>query len=292
MHDIIAEMRQVVDAYQHRMLVGEVNLPIEKLVAYYGTGGNTGVHMPFNFQLITLKWNALAIAEVVQKYEAALPKYGWPNWVLGNHDNPRIASRAGSDQTRVAAMLLLTLRGTPTLYYGDEIGMADGLIAPHQVQDPFEKQVPGMGLGRDPERTPMRWDATPMAGFSTVESWLPIGSEVDSVNVDVQAREAGSLLSLYHQLIRLRREHSALNVGAYQQVHADVCCLAYLRTSGDEKCLIALNFSNDPQTARTNLPGHGAVVLSTRMDRGGERVGSDVTLRPFEGLLVSWTHSG
>ena len=99
--------------------------------------------------------------ELIADYEAALPAGGWPNWVLGNHDQPRIASRVGPAQARVAAMLLLTLRGTPTLYYGDEIGMHAVAIAPDQVQDPFEKNVPGLGVGRDGCRTPMQWDAAP-----------------------------------------------------------------------------------------------------------------------------------
>src|SRR5690606_16686417 len=122
---------------------------------YYGAHGS-GVHLPFNFQLINLPWDARTIERAVDNYEAALPPYGWPNWVLGNHDQPRIATRVGPAQARVAAMMLLTLRGTPTLYYGDEIGMRNVPIPPDMVQDPYEKNNPGLGLGRDPERTPMQ----------------------------------------------------------------------------------------------------------------------------------------
>src|SRR5690606_17789642 len=113
------------------------------LVTYYGVDG-AGVHLPFNFQLVTMAWDASVVKHAVDAYEAALPPDGWPNWVLGNHDNHRIASRIGEAQARVAAMLLLTLRGTPTLYYGDEIGMADVPIPPDRVQDPYEKNVPGL----------------------------------------------------------------------------------------------------------------------------------------------------
>ena len=115
----------------------------------------SGAHLPFNFQLLLAPWDARHIEQLIEEYEARLPAQGWPNWVLGNHDNHRIASRVGLAQARIAAMLLLTLRGTPTLYYGDEIGMCDVNIPPDRVQDPFEKNVPGKGLGRDPERTPM-----------------------------------------------------------------------------------------------------------------------------------------
>ena len=145
-HAVVTRMRRLVDQYQDRVLIGEIYLPVERLVQYYGID-LSGVHVPFNFQLLLAKWNARDIARIIAEYEAALPKGGWPNWVLGNHDRSRIASRVGPTQARLAAMLLLTLRGTPTLYYGDEIGMRDVEIQPAKVQDPFEKTVPGLGLG-------------------------------------------------------------------------------------------------------------------------------------------------
>src|SRR5262249_54798742 len=148
-HDIVAEMRKVVDAYPERVLIGEIYLPIEQLVSYYGRDLK-GAHLPFNFQLLSTAWSASAIARTITEYERALPAGAWPNWVLGNHDNHRIASRIGPAQARIAAMLLLTLRGTPTIYYGEEIGMMDIAVSPREVQDPFEKKQPGLGLGRDP----------------------------------------------------------------------------------------------------------------------------------------------
>ena len=291
-HDVIAEMRAVVDGYPgERMLVGEIYLPVERLVTYYGARGE-GVHLPFNFQLITMPWNAAAIAEAVAKYEAALPPFGWPNWVVGNHDNPRVASRAGRDQARVAAMLLLTLRGTPTLYYGDEIGMADVPIPPEAVQDPFEKQVPGMGLGRDPERTPMQWDESAHAGFSTADPWLPVGADYATRNVAQQIGSKSSLLSLYVRLLSLRRAEAALNVGAYHAVHADEHTFAYLRVAGPRKFLVALNLSGEPrtvpETATTRPPAAGRLVLSTEGDREDERVTGEIQLRANEGIVVEW----
>ena len=121
-HDIAAEMRRIADAYGERVLIGEIYLPLERLMHYYGRE-TAGVHLPFNFQLVEAPWNARGLAAMIAEYEAALPLGGWPNWVLGNHDRPRIAARLGEAQARVAAMLLLTLRGTPTLYYGDELGI-------------------------------------------------------------------------------------------------------------------------------------------------------------------------
>src|SRR6201996_4924642 len=168
---VVAGLRSVTDEFEDRVLIGEIYLPVERLVAYYGVNLK-GVQLPFNFQLLQAPWNARGIARLIDEYESKLPPGGWPNWVLGNHDNPRIASRVGVDQTRVAAMLLLTLRGTPTMYYGDELGMSNVAIPPDRIQDPFEKNVPGLGLGRDPCRTPMQWDDSPNAGFSSVEPWL------------------------------------------------------------------------------------------------------------------------
>jgi alpha-glucosidase len=284
-HDIIAGMRRVLDEFPQRMMVGEVYLPIERLVTYYGDSGN-GVHMPFNFQLVTLPWKAKTIANAIDGYEAALPGYGWPNWVLGNHDNPRLASRAGRDQARVAAMLLLTLRGTPTLYYGDEIGMTDVPILPHQVQDPFEKQVPGMGLGRDPERTPMQWDGGPNAGFSSAKPWLPVASDAGRFNVAAEREDPRSLLTLYRRLIQLRRAEPALHQGRYHTVTGDDHVIAYQRSEGSKEFLMVLNLSPVPQTLSVALPANLKLVLSTHLDRQEGPVALPLTLRPDEGLIL------
>ena len=163
-HEIAADMRAIADSYGangrgERVLIGEIYLPVDRLMHYYGRE-RAEVHLPFNFQLIDAPWEARALATLIADYEAALPPGGWPNWVLGNHDRPRVAAKRGQAQARVAAMLLLTLRGTPTLYYGDELGLSDVAIPPDQVQDPRELREPGLGLGRDPVRTPMPWDGS------------------------------------------------------------------------------------------------------------------------------------
>ena len=159
-HDLIRQMRAVLDEYDERMMVGEIYLPVEQLVTYYGDGDEC--HMPFNFQLINLPWNARVIGDYIRQYEGALPPGGWPNWVLGNHDQHRVATRVGPAQARLAQMLLLTLRGTPTCYYGDEIGMEDVPIPLEHCMDPAALQQPALFevWGRDPERTPMQWDAS------------------------------------------------------------------------------------------------------------------------------------
>jgi alpha-glucosidase len=285
--EVVAGLRRVVDEYEDRVLIGEIYLPIERLVAYYGED-LSGAHLPFNFQLILTAWNARAIDRLIREYEAALPPAGWPNWVLGNHDNHRIASRVGPAQARVAAMLLLTLRGTPTLYYGDELGMQDVPIPPERVQDPWEKGVPGLGLGRDPERTPMQWSAAAHAGFSTAEPWLPLAADFAAVNVEAERGEPGSMLALYRALIELRRREPALAVGGYAPVAAEGPVLAYRRWQDDRQLLIALNLGAQPAALR--LPAElarGAVVMTTRLDAGRPPADDRLELRPDEGVILS-----
>ena len=189
-HEVVRDMRAVMDSYAGRVLIGEIYLPLPRLMRYYGESLN-GIHFPFNFQLVLLsEWNAQAIRQTVEIYEATLPVGAWPNWVLGNHDEPRIASRIGRRAARIAAMLLLTLRGTPTWYYGDELGMQDVPIPAHLAQDPQGKRQPG--YGRDPVRTPMQWDDGPTAGFCPVNvaPWLPLAADSQQVNVAVEREDA------------------------------------------------------------------------------------------------------
>jgi alpha-glucosidase len=283
-HDIIAMMRQLLDQYDERMMVGEIYLPIERLMTYYGVAGS-GTHLPFNFQLILLPWNARVIDAAIAAYEAALPADGWPNWVLGNHDQHRIASRVGAAQARVAAMLLLTLRGTPTIYNGDEIGMHDVDIPPELVQDPQELGVPGIGLGRDPERTPMQWDASPNAGFTSGTPWLPLADDYQRFNVAAERDDTRSMLALYQRLIALRRNTPALEIGSYAPLPADGDLLAYIRAAGRKRLLIALNLGPQEQTLDLSAL-HGRVVLSTHLDREGEPADGTLALRADEGVIV------
>jgi len=243
--------------------------------------------LPFNFQLIRLPWKAKEIAAAIERYEALLPSYAWPNWVLGNHDKPRTASRLGAAQARVAAMLLLTLRGTPTLYYGDEIGMHDVPIPADQVQDPFEKNVPGLGLGRDPVRTPMQWTNAESAGFTTGKPWLPIADDFKSVNVSALRDQAASILTLYHRLIELRRSEPALSVGEFAPLPADDDLIAYVRKAGERRLLIVLNLGSEARSFNlSDLEARASLLLSTHLDRDQEYSRDDLQLRADEGVIV------
>jgi alpha-glucosidase len=281
-HTVVAEMRAVIDAYPERLLIGEIYLPFHQLATYYGRD-LTGAQLPFNFHLMQSPWNADAIANVIRDYEAALPPGAWPNWVIGNHDQPRIASRIGAAQARIAAMLLLTLRGTPTMYYGDEIGMENVTIPAAEIQDPAEKNEPGKGQGRDPERTPMQWDSSAHAGFTTGKPWLRLAADYASVNVATLGEQSDSMLSLYRALLRIRREHVALNTGEVDHVISNGNVLAYQRSAAGHRFAILLNFNDTPEEAPAAA---GEIALSTYMDRMGETVRDKVSLRAHEGLMI------
>jgi alpha-glucosidase len=326
-HDIVAEMRELMDSYgptlpehvdvkaaesamerqsvrSHRVLIGEIYLPLPELVTYYGrpekrgpaetpapeTPELNGANLPFNFHLILTEWKASAIAEIVRRYEQLLPPGGWPNYVLGNHDQRRPASRIGAKQARAAAMLLLTLRGTPTLYYGDELGMEDVAISAAQVKDPAEKNEPGKGRGRDPERAPMMWVNAPNAGFTAPDAtpWLPIESDWPTKNAAAQRRDSKSMLTLYRKLLALRRQHDTLHAGAIAEVAAEGDVLRYQRValpdgeSTDFQVLLNLG----KEVARVRC-APGTVVLTTLLDGAGAHVEDEVTLEAGEGLLIA-----
>ncbi|HEY0185099.1 MAG TPA: alpha-amylase family glycosyl hydrolase, partial [Rhodopila sp.] len=253
-----------------------------------------GAHLPFNFQLIFAAWKADVIARIVAEYEAALPAGGWPNWVLGNHDQKRIATRVGVAAARVATMLLLTLRGTPTIYYGDELGLQDVAIPPGRVQDPWEKNEPGLGLGRDPERTPMPWNTLDNAGFTAGVPWLPLNADHATRNVATLTADPRSILTLTRRLIALRRERAALHSGACVEIRAEGDIMAFQRRDDREPTLlIALNLGLSGQRLRLPRDAAGArLLLSTGLDREGEAAAIDLILRPSEGVVLELVSHG
>lgn len=326
-HEVVAEMRGLLDSYgptlpeaadtskatstlelksarSHRVLIGEIYLPLPDLVKYYGIPAKSGptqpvapetpelngANLPFNFHLIQTEWKASAIAEIIRRYEQLLPPGGWPNYVLGNHDQPRLASRVGAKQARVAAMLLLTLRGTPTMYYGDELGMQDVPIAPDQVQDPAEKNEPGKGRGRDPERSPMLWVDAPNAGFTAPNAtpWLPLESDWETKNAATQRGDMKSMLTLYRSLLALRRRHDTLHAGAISDVAAEGNVLRYVRRGlpdGESTDFqVLLNLGDEIAMAGCQP---GTVVLTTLLDGAGARVDGEVSIEAGEGLLIA-----
>jgi oligo-1,6-glucosidase/alpha-glucosidase len=282
-HAISAEFRALTNRYgaqpsDQRVLIGEIFLPNDRHARWYGTPDAPQVHLPFNFQLIESEWNATRLQIVIADYLASLPAHGWPNWVIGSHDAPRIAARIGEAQARVAMMLLLTLRGTPTLYQGDELAIGNVPIPPDRIRDPQHFRQPHIDIGRDRSRTPMPWDDSSFAGFSTAEPWLPLNPDWPARNVASQEQDPTSMLALTRTLLALRRKESALSVGAMDLVEAPPGVLAYARSDGERRLLVLLNLTSDAIA----MEWKGSPLLSTL--HGEPQPG---TLRPDEGLLIA-----
>ncbi|WP_200911500.1 alpha-amylase family glycosyl hydrolase [Sphingomonas sp. Leaf33] len=276
-HAIAAEMRALADSYGARVLIGEIFLPNAAHARWFGTPERPEVHLPFNFQLIENPWDAAVLKRTITEYLASLPPWGWPNWVFGSHDAPRIAARIGEAQARVAAMLLLTIRGTPTLYQGDEIGIGNVPIPPERIRDPQHLRQPTIDIGRDRSRTPMPWDTSSFAGFSTTEPWLPLNPDWPTRNVAAQVDDPQSMLSLYRRLLALRHATPTLSIGEMTMLDAPDGCLAWRRTYEGDSRTILLNLT----AADVAIDWQGAVLLSTL-----DTPATPGKLRANEGLIL------
>jgi alpha-glucosidase len=222
--------------------------------------------------------------KLIELYERHLPEGAWPSWVLSNHDQPRVATRLGPAQARLAMMLMLTLRGTPTLYQGDELGLENAMIPADEIQDPFAKA--GKGQGRDGERTPMPWDGSAYSGFSTHIPWLRLGDDAALKHVEAQKEDAHSMLALTRALLKLRKQEQALSLGAWSPLYADDHILSYERVLGCKRFAILLNFTGE--TVLAEPPPYPAImILSSYLDHTEKAfdISDHVILRPNEGCL-------
>ena len=281
-HEILRGLRRALNAYDGRVAVGEVGIADPtRIGCYYGVGDE--LQLVFCFPLGQQPFSAVAYRDTVAAIERALPRHAWPAYALSNHDLSRATSRLTGPgdfvaRARVAATLLLTLRGTPFLYYGEEIGMTDGSVPSEQAADPD---------GRDGCRTPMQWNGNPGAGFTTGGPWLPIPAIAATVNVANQLTNPSSLLNFYRQLIQLRRTTAALRTGDYRPCAADPYVYAYRRHDLTDDVLIAANFSDsdrgylDPQ-----LPARGERLLSSTGPSGDEIELGPLQLRPLEATII------
>ena len=246
---------------------------MDVLASFYGKNLDE-FHLPYNFMATMLPWDANQLRDLIRRYYAAIPAGGMPNFVFGNHDVHRLATRHDHRNHRSVGLLLLTLWGVPTMYYGDELGMADGEVPAEFVQDPWGKDDPDSDLGRDPERTPMQWDASANGGFTGagVVPWLPLASNYQSVNVAVQNRDQQSTLAFYRRLLRLRKEQPALHDGAFEFVEGlPDEIMAYLRRSADDTLLCLINFSDrDHRVDISQVAASGVLLISTLLDESGE----------------------
>lgn len=281
-HGLFREVRAVLDSFsaeRPRFSVGEIHLEGEEWASYYGDGDE--LHMPYHFGMIDGDWTASWARRVVEKQEEVLPPGAWPNYVLGNHDEIRIATRYGDRRARLATLMLLTLRGTPTLYYGDELGMVQADIPPDQQQDPWGRRQPG--LGRDGCRTPMQWTDGEHAGFTTGRPWLATVDPDGIRNVEAQLYDPDSMLSLTRRLIEVRKGSGALRTGSYEAIDGlPETVFAYRRRAGGETVCVYLNFGDEP----VRVPAAGTLAVATRSVVGGP-VDGVLALDGLDGAVLS-----
>lgn len=291
-HEICKEIRTITDQYEDRMLVGEIYTnETREAVSYHGKE-NDELHMAFNFSFLFQKWSARGFYNNILEYYHALPADAWPNFTLSNHDQPRHYYRYRDGKytdarARVAAALLMTLRGTPFIYYGEEIGMTCERIARKDIQDPLGKKGWPFIRGRDAERTPMQWDASPYAGFSAVRPWLPVNSDYRYKNVSAQSKEKDSLLAFYKALIWLRKGSNALSVGDIEFIEKDPKeVLIYKRKHRDEEVTVVLNFSKRQQKLHIDKDGKEKMLFGTHRARGEEVFLNQLDIHPYEVLIT------
>jgi len=287
-HERLRGIRSVIDEYENRMLVGEVHIyDLARFIEYVNPGDQ--LHMAHNFVFMQLPWDAAAMRASIDRFQELSGGRAWPAWCLSNHDHSRVVSRYGGGElgearARVAAMLLYTLRGTPFIYQGEELGLPDAEIPPESVVDVD---------GRDPERAPIPWEAPseagPAAGFSTGRPWLPLVADAERLCVRTQAEDLDSFLSLGRRLAWHRRHDRCLQEGEQRSLDAGEGILGYLRELDGESRLILLNFSTEEcRLDCVDLPRKATVELSTNPDRESRAITlSDLELGPNEGLLLS-----
>jgi alpha-glucosidase len=287
-HDRFREIRAVADEYDARVLIGEVYLLDQReLVKYVATGDE--MHLAHNFRFVLQPWSAAAFRDVVDEWHQLASPLAWPDWLLENHDHNRVASRysddaAGPARARLGLMMVLTLRGTPFVYQGQELALPDGQVPPEQVVDV---------TGRDPERCPIPWQppsqAGPGAGFTTGEPWLPVVAAAELLNAQTQDGDPRSALWLTRRLLGLRRDFGELTTGDYRSVDAGDDVFAYLRSSGTGRLLVVLNFATSGQkVGLADLAGvdTGQLLLSTDPQRGTGEVSGTVEIGATEGVVI------
>lgn len=230
--------------------------------SFYGTALDE-VHLPLNLALTTLPWSADAFAMTINAVEEVIPEGGWPTVVLGSHDEPRVASRYGPEAARLLLCLLFTLRGTPVLYNGDELGLPNSPVEPGSALDPRGRVEPSRN--RDLGRAPMAWDGGAHAGFTTADArpWLPPAIAAADLSVEAQQHDPTSTLQLTRRLIALRHRHPALRRGAYHALPVEGdACLAYERRDGDQALIVVANFDARARTVRLPMRS-GTLVFGT-----------------------------
>ncbi len=291
---ILAELRAVVDEAPGRMTVGELFDGDASRAAHLSAAR----HLVFDFELLQSKWSAAAIGRALDRREAAYGRDRWPTVVFSNHDQPRHVSRWGAGRdvdelARASALLLLTMRGTPFLYYGEELGVP-GIVVPNEeaIDPPARHSVPGfVWWNRDQARAPMPWTGETGAGFTTGRPWLPLPCDWRTRNVAAQQADAGSVLAFYRGLLALRRSRPALHSGHLARIATPTPgVLAFRRWTVDDRALVVLNLGRRDLTATLALDGtaHWRPVFGTHGSASpGITRNGRITLRALEGVVLA-----
>lgn len=297
---ICHELRSITDSYDERMLVGEVYTDDASLAASYYGNGSDALHMTFNFNFLFQPWRAESLRRSAINWYKCLPEGAWPNFTFSNHDNLRHcyryrAGRWTGARAKTAAALLMTLRGTPFIYYGEELGMTGCGLKRKDMKDPLSVRTwPLKRFCRDMARTPMQWDGTENSGFTEGAPWLPAADDYKDVNAARQSADANSLLSFYRSLIWLRKRYRALQEGEISFPEGfPPDTLVYVRSLADERMLVFLNFTEKPLTADINLMppaenGHTAHILLGTHRAAGEslRLDNRTEIKPYEVMIA------
>ena len=285
-HDILRGLRKVADEHD-AVLVGETwTADVAELNQYYGEGNNE-LQLPMDF-LFTMV-NKLSPAEFRKQIAAVNAASGWPTFVISNHDIVRSYDRYGDGQhndqiAKLMAALYLTLRGTPIMYYGEEIGMkTTPPTSKEDVRDPIGRTGWPKEKGRDGERTPMQWDSSGNAGFSKGTPWLPVPPTFKTHNVADESKDPNSVLVFYKNVLKLRHTNPALTDGTYTAINeSDANVLSYLRVYKDHGVVVALNMSDAPQKVTLELKGNGFAAAKSLLATGKSGAsGGEISLEPF-----------
>jgi len=291
---IVTQIRELLDRYDNKVSIGEIytHPPGDaKAAARYLAKGKDGIHLAFDFSLIFSIWNAHSYFKSIKAWYDCIPEGGWPCNVLSNHDLLRSIDRFPwrtnrEKKAKVAATLLLSLMGTPFIYYGEEIGMHNTHVAKSQIRDPLGKRYWPIFTGRDQARTPMQWVPEPNGGFTTGTPWLPLNKDIRLRNVKQQEGESASLLNHYRNLIKFRKSSVALQRGSWIPVtNGKEGILAYFRNTEEERILVILNFTSRQKSF--SLPEHtyGKVLLSTHRNPEEYNYFQNMHIGPFEATI-------
>lgn len=281
-HEALKEMRRVVDEKPGRMMVGEITQhALDQVLSYYGSGDDE-LNLVFNFFFFVRHFRAADFRDIIDRTLNGMPPGAWPAWVLSNHDVVRAVSRYHLSPHMARAMmgLLLTLKGTPFLYNGEPLGLANTPLPRHLLQDPVGKRYWPLPVGRDGERTPMPWDETSNAGFTTGTPWLPVPAT--SRTYAAQCADPDSLLNFTSQLIRFRSTHPALNAGDMTFMDGPSRnCLCYQRMTPGEQMIITVNLSRRAvRLSRADVSNRSTILLSSEPSATADE------LRPWEVRVV------